>query len=181
MQSIRHRQPTAIFAISSLVFLLKDTDTDITQNPPCYCYRSLINVARVIMSSLWPAEKLMRCIVRICKFSSRDFQGRWMPNKMVSNFWIKQVKCKSNKKHFAAPGGCILVEVLHLRQAVLKTQASRWGRRPSRLAWVLSTARLKCKTFFEYCEPAHIVLACMGCIIYLLYIILRRSESFEMK
>ena len=75
--------------------------------------------------------------------------------------------------------GEILVEVLHLRQAVLKTQASRWGRRPSRLAWVLSMARLKCKTFFEYCEPAHIVLACMGCIIYLLYIILRRSESFE--
>ena len=73
----------------------------------------------------------------------------------------------------------IIVEVLHLRQAVLKTQASRWGRRPSRLAWVLSTARLKCKTFFEYCEPAHIVLACIGCIIYLLYIILRRSESFE--
>ena len=103
VQCIRHRQPTAIFAISSLVFLLKDTDTDITQNPPCYCYRSLINVARVIMSSLWPAEKLMRCIVRICKFSSRDFQGRWMPNKMVSNFWIKQVKCKSNKKHFVAP------------------------------------------------------------------------------
>ena len=37
-------------------------------------------------------------------------------------------------------------KVLHLRRAVLKTQASRWGLRPHRLAWVLSTACLKCKT-----------------------------------
>ena len=37
-------------------------------------------------------------------------------------------------------------KVLHLRRAVLKTQASRLGLRPHRLAWVLSTACLKCKT-----------------------------------
>ena len=37
-------------------------------------------------------------------------------------------------------------KVLHLRRAILKTQASRLGLRPHRLAWVLSTACLKCKT-----------------------------------
>ena len=48
-----------------------------------------------------------------------------------------------------------LIEVLQMKQAVLKNQRIGQARRARPIGWVLSTASFICRTFYVYCEPAH--------------------------